>query len=51
MQGRKEYIGKQCFKKLDDIIDNPSYDRMHDKVQTYYAKMISHIRGRTVQPV
>ena len=48
---RKKCIGKGSFKKLDDTIDKPYYDRMHQKMQTPYAKKISRIRSRTVEPV
>jgi transposase len=48
---RRECIGKGNFKKLDDTIDKPYYDRMHQKMQTPYAKKISRIRSRTVEPV
>lgn len=41
------------FKKLDDSIDKPYYDRMHQKLisNPEYAKKISRIRSRTVEPV
>jgi hypothetical protein len=41
------------FKKLDDSIDKPYYDRMHQKLTSNpeYAKKISRIRSRTVEPV
>lgn len=41
------------FKKLDDSIDKPYYDRMHLKLTSNpaYAKRISRIRSRTVEPV
>jgi transposase len=48
---RKSCIGKGNFKKLDDTIDKPYYDRMHEKMKTPYAKKISRIRSRTVEPV
>jgi transposase len=48
---RKKCIGKGNFKKIDDTIDKPYYDRMHEKMQTPYAKKISRIRSRTVEPV
>lgn len=48
---RKTCIGKSDFKKLEDTIDKPYYDRMHVKMQTKYAKKISKIRSRTVEPV
>jgi hypothetical protein len=41
------------FKKLDDSIDKPYYDRMHQKLSSNpgYAKKMSKIRSRTVEPV
>ncbi len=48
---REKCIGKGNFKKLDDTIDKPYYDRMHEKMQTPYANKISRIRSRTVEPV
>ncbi len=41
------------FKKIDDSIDKPYYDRMHHKLSANpkYAKKISKIRSRTVEPV
>jgi len=41
------------FKKIDDSIDKPYYDRMHQKLTSNreYAKRISRIRSRTVEPV
>jgi transposase len=44
---------KTKFKKLDESIDKPYYDRMHHKLQSNpsYAKRISKIRSKTVEPV
>ena len=41
------------FKKLEESIDKPYYDRMHEKLTSNakYAKRISRIRSRTVEPV
>ena len=41
------------FKKLDESIHKPYYDRMHEKLtgNPVYAKRISRIRSRTVEPV
>jgi len=41
------------FKKIDNSIDKPYYDRMHEKLasKAQYAKIISKIRSRTVEPV
>lgn len=48
---RSSCIGKSDFKKLDDSIDKPYYDRMHQRMQTEYARRISKIRSSTVEPV
>jgi hypothetical protein len=44
---------KTKFKKIDDSIDKPYYDRMHQKLKNKaaHAKRISKIRSRTVEPV
>ena len=39
------------FKKLDDNIYKSLYAKMYDKMQTPYAKRISRIRSKTVEPV
>lgn len=41
------------FKKIDDSIDKSYYDRMHQKPtsQPVYAKRMSRIRSKTVEPV
>lgn len=41
------------FKKLEESIHKPYYDRMHQKLSSNpsYAKRISKIRSRTVEPV
>jgi uncharacterized protein (UPF0179 family) len=48
---RSTCIGMSDFKKLDDSIAKPYYDRMHKKLQTPYAKRMSKIRSKTVEPV
>lgn len=48
---RSTCIGTSDFKKLDDSIAKPYYDRMHEKLQTPYAKRMSKIRSKTVEPV
>ena len=48
---RSSCIGKSDFKMLDDSIDKPYYDRMHERMQTPYAKKIRKIRSSTVEPV
>jgi hypothetical protein len=49
---RKSCAGaKTKFKKIDDSVDKPYYDRMHDRMQTDYAKTMVRIRSKTVEPV
>jgi transposase len=49
---RKECIGaKTFFKKIEHSIDKALYDKMHQKMQTQYAKRITKIRSATVEPV
>jgi transposase len=44
-------IGKSDFKKIDDSIDKPFYDRMHARLQTVNRERIRQIRSSTVEPV
>lgn len=44
-------IGKSDFKKIDDSVDKPYYDRMHQRLQTVSREKIRQIRGSTVEPV
>ena len=48
---RSTCIGKSDFKKLDDSIDKPLYDEMHQRLQTDYAKRLKKMRSSTVEPV
>lgn len=50
---RKACIGKSDFKKIEDSVDKPYYDRMHEKLikKKAYAKRLSKIRSKTVEPV
>lgn len=48
---RSVCIGKSDFKKIDDSIDKPYYDRMHQRLQTVSREKIRQIRGSTVEPV
>ena len=51
---REECCGKKTkFKKIDDSIHKEYYDRMHAKLHKHpeYAKRISRIRSKTVEPV
>jgi hypothetical protein len=44
-------IGKSDFKKIDDSVDKPLYDRMHARLQTGKAKHMKKLRSSTVEPV
>lgn len=49
---RKECIGEKTkFKKIDDSIHKPLYDRMHQRLQTAKAKRMKKLRSSTVEPV
>ena len=48
---QKKCIGKGSSKKISHSIHKPLYDKMHEKMQTPYAKIIMRIRGKTVEPV
>jgi transposase len=48
---RSQCIGKSDFKKLDDTVDKPLYDRMHARLQTSKAKRMKKLRSSTVEPV
>lgn len=44
-------IGKSDFKKIDDSIDKPYYDRMHQRLQNVNREKIRQLRSSTVEPV
>jgi hypothetical protein len=48
---RRVCIGKSDFKKIDDSIDKPYYDRMHARMQTVNREKVRQIRSSTVEPV
>ena len=49
---REQCCGKTTkFKKIDDKIHKPLYDKMHQKMRSPYAKRMSRIRSKTVEPV
>jgi transposase len=49
---RKTCIGeKATYKKIDDSIYKPQYDRMHKRMQSNYAKRMMTLRSSTVEPV
>jgi transposase len=44
-------IGKSNEKKIDETIDKPLYDKMHQRLQTAKAKQLRKLRSSTVEPV
>ncbi|HEY8734571.1 MAG TPA: IS1182 family transposase [Puia sp.] len=48
---RSVCIGKSDFKKIDDSVDKPYYDRMHHRLQTVNREKTRQIRSSTVEPV
>jgi transposase len=48
---RSVCIGKSDFKKIDDSIDKPFYDRMHARLQKASREKIRQLRSSTVEPV
>jgi transposase len=49
---RSVCIGKKSdFKKIDETVDKPLYDRMHARLQTPKAKRMKKLRSSTVEPV
>lgn len=48
---RSSCIGKSPEKKIVDTFDKPYYDKMHERLQTSYAKKMKKLRQSTVEPV
>jgi hypothetical protein len=48
---RSVCIGKSDFKKIDDSIDKPFYDRMHARLQSIGRKRMRQLKSSTVEPV
>jgi transposase len=48
---KSKCIGKSNFKKLDESIDKPLYDQMHQRLQTRKARLYKKLRSSTVEPV
>jgi transposase len=48
---RSKCIGKSDFKKIEDTVDKPLYDKMHQRLQTKKAKRMKKLRQSTVEPV
>lgn len=43
--------GRADYKKLEETLDKPLYDQMHERLQTHYAKRMKKLRQATVEPV
>lgn len=48
---KAQCIGKSNFKKIDESIDKPLYDEMHERLQTRKSKHMKKLRSSTVEPV
>ena len=48
---RTSCIGKSPGKKIVDTLDKPYYDKMHERLQTPYARKMKKLRQSTVEPV
>lgn len=48
---KTQCICKSNFKKLDESIDKPLYDEMHQRLQIDKAKRLKKLRSSTVEPV
>jgi hypothetical protein len=44
-------MGQESSKQIEDSVDKPYYDRMHQRLQTAKAKRIKKLRSATVEPV
>ena len=43
--------GKADYTKIEETVDKPLYDEMHQRLQTTYARRIKKLRQATVEPV
>jgi transposase len=43
--------GNADYKKIEETVDKPLYDQMHQRLQTSYAKRMKKLRQATVEPV
>jgi hypothetical protein len=48
---RTECLGQGSSKQIEDSVDKPYYDRMHQRLQTAKAKRMKKLRSATVEPV
>ena len=50
-QCRTDCIGKKGFKALEDTIEKPYYNEMHQRITSKVGKKMRRIRSATVEPV
>jgi transposase len=50
-QLRTQCLGQGSSKQIEDSVDKPYYDRMHERMQTARAKRMKKLRSATVEPV
>jgi hypothetical protein len=49
---KEQCIGKAGkYKKIEDSVHKPHYDKMHARLQSNYAKRMKKLRSSTVEPV
>jgi len=48
---KTECIGKKRIKTIEDTIDKPYYDRMHERVTSKIGQQMKTLRSATVEPV
>lgn len=48
---RSSCIGKSHEKRITDTVDKEHYDKMHERLQSSYAKKMKKLRQSTVEPV
>jgi transposase len=48
---RSTCIGKASFKTIEQTINKALFDKMHERMRTFYGKHMRKIRSRTVEPV
>ncbi len=48
---RSSCIGKSFEKSIRETADKPYYDKMHERLQTAYARQMKKLRQSTVEPV
>jgi transposase len=48
---RSTCIGKADFKTIEQTINKPLFDKMHERMRTFYGKCMRKTRSSTVEPV